>query len=168
MAVDEGIDPDAKQRPTAPNRVVTRMTSVIEKTGISVNARKTMAKAWRMMVFTRQRLIGSQVRDSPRSEAMSAANPARLKDSPATAKNKDSPSILWQSYRWIDGGLRLVTQVFDLRGSFPVYFLAWSLTSSPSPEGPRRDNRRRLTGGAGHPTQTGRRFWTRPVRRLCA
>jgi hypothetical protein len=64
--------------PTEPNGVVTRMSLVIEKIGIKTKARNRIMMAWRTMVFTRHRLIGSQVRESSRSAAMSEANPARL------------------------------------------------------------------------------------------
>jgi hypothetical protein len=49
--------------------------------------------------LTRHKLIGSQVRESSRSEAINEANPARLTDTPATAVKKNWPSILPQSYR---------------------------------------------------------------------
>ena len=74
--------------------MVVRMSPVNEKTGIRTNARKTQVRAWRTMVFTRHRLIGSQDVESSRSHAISAANPAKLKDNPATVVKKNCPSIM--------------------------------------------------------------------------
>ncbi|MGI8518801.1 MAG: hypothetical protein ACR2ME_10800 [Acidimicrobiia bacterium] len=55
MAVDEGIDPDAKHEADSAKPGGHPDVVGYEKIGIRANARKTMEKAWQMMVFTRQR-----------------------------------------------------------------------------------------------------------------